>query len=139
MTKLLALFCSVVVLGLVAAGCGGDDEESSGGGGGEAKTQAQTEEPSGGTAAKKTAAVSMKDIQFNPESVTIAKGGKVTWTNDEAVNHDVTKTDGAGPAFASGKGNMGQGDSYTRAFTVAGAINYECTVHPGMAGKVVVK
>ena len=139
MIRLLALLCSILVLGLVAAGCGGDDDEGSGGGGGEANTQAETKEPSGGATAKKTAAVSMKDIQFSPESVTVGKGGSVKWTNAEAVNHDVTKTDGAGPDFSSGKGNMGQGDSFSRSFNVVGTINYECSVHPGMAGKVVVK
>ena len=53
----------------------------------------------------------MKEIQFKPKDVTVAKGGTVTWTNNESVPHDVTKEDGPGPDFSSGKGNMQKGDT----------------------------
>ena len=36
----------------------------------------------------------MQNIQFDPAEVTINAGEAVTWTNDEAVAHDV---DGSGP------------------------------------------
>ena len=51
----------------------------------------------------------MKDIEFDPKDVTVAKGGTVTWTNNEAVAHDVTKEDGPGPDFASGNGGRSRG------------------------------
>jgi plastocyanin len=137
MTKCLAVLSSVVALGLVASGCGGGDDN--GGGGGESKTPAPAPAKSGGTAAK-TVQVSMKNIQFSPKSISVAKGTTVKWTNDEGVNHDVTKTGGPGPKFSSGKGNLSQGDTYEQKLDTPGTIKYVCTVHaPGMSGTITVK
>jgi len=116
-------------LALAFASCGEDEKETSGGGG----------EKAGGGAAKEAVTVSEKDIQFKPKTVTVAKGGTVTWVNDDTAPHDVTKESGPGPKFASGKGDMKNGDKYKTTFNTAGTVKYVCTVHPGMAGEVVVK
>jgi plastocyanin len=139
MAKWLAVLCSVLALTFVAAGCGGDDDEDEGGGGG--GTQAQPEKPSGGGGGGgKAAEVTLKNIQFEPASVTVSKGGKVTWTNDDTVGHDVTKTGGPGPAFKSGdSGGMAQGDTFSQTFTTPGKVQYVCTVHANMKGTVTVK
>jgi amicyanin len=116
---------------LLVTGCGGNDESNT------AATTTTKQEAAG--APKRSVAVSMKDIQFQPAAVTVAKGGTVTWTNDDSVPHDVTKEGGPGTDFRSGTGNLQQGDTYKQTFTQAGTVDYVCTVHPGMAGKVVVK
>jgi plastocyanin len=136
MTKILAVLCSVLAFALVAAGCGSSDKKtsSSGGGGG-----SDTAKPKQNASTGKKASVSQKNIQFSPKALTVKKGTTVTWTNDDSVNHDVTKTSGPGPDFSSGKGNMAQGDSYKQKLNTAGTIKYECTVHPGMTGSVTVK
>jgi plastocyanin len=127
-------------LALVAAGCGGDDEDEGSADTGEAtQERPATKEATSGGAAAKTAAVSMKGIAFAPATVAVAKGGSVTWTNDEAVPHDVTKRAGPGPQFSSGTGNLQQGDTYKRSFSEAGTVSYVCTVHPGMDGTVTVR
>ena len=72
-------------------------------------------------------------------TVTVAKGGSVVWTNDDSVNHDVTKTSGPGPDFKSGTGNLAGGDTYKQTFDTPGTIVYRCTIHPGMDGKIIVK
>jgi plastocyanin len=81
----------------------------------------------------------MKNIQFSPKALTVSKGTTVTWTNEDSVNHDVTKTSGPGPKFASGTGNIGSGGTYKMTFNTPGTIQYRCTIHPGMAGTIVVK
>ena len=81
----------------------------------------------------------MKNIAFNPKTVTVSKGGTVVWTNDDSVNHDVTKSSGPGPNFASGTGNMSSGSTYKQTFNTPGTIQYRCTIHPGMTGTIVVK
>ena len=147
MKTLLAMICACLALGLVAAGCGGDDDNGDDSG---AAPAATTEEPadtggatddgSGGAAATEDVPVSMKDIAFNPADATVTKGGSVTWTNDDTVGHDVTKTSGPGPDFKSGDpGAMSGGDTFTQKFDTAGTIKYVCTVHPGMEGTVTVK
>ena len=150
MKTLLAAICACLALGLVVAGCGGDDDNSgdsgaaatteqpadtSGGGG------AETDKSSGGAEAEAGAKVTMKDIAFNPSNVTVAKGGSVTWTNDDSVGHDVTKESGPGPAFKSGDpGGLSGGDTFTQKFDDRGhrsSTSARCT--PGMEGTVTVK
>jgi plastocyanin len=122
---------------LLAAGCGG------GGGGGGTTTPAATTPASTAPAASggggATVSVSMKNIAFNPKTVTVSKGGTVVWTNDDSVNHDVTKSSGPGPSFASGTGNIASGATYKQTLNTPGTIQYRCTIHPGMTGTIVVK
>jgi len=139
MKRFSTVLLSCLALGLVA-GCGGDDEESDTGGGAAQTTEqpADTGGSAGGGA--KAVTVSMKGIQFDPQAVTVAKGGTITWTNDEAVGHDVTKEGGPGPKFSSGDpGGMDEGDTFKQKFDAAGKIDYVCTVHANMTGTVTVE
>jgi plastocyanin len=127
----LALLFGCLALAVVAAGCGGgdDDGDSGGGGGGNANQEQAPAAKSGG------AQVSMKDIKFNPSTVNVKVGDTVTWTNDDSVGHDVTSD-----TFKSGgAGGIGGGQTFDHKFAKAGTFKYECTVHPGMTGTVVVK
>jgi plastocyanin len=134
MAKSLALLCSFLALALVPAGCGDEEEDGGGSGGG---GPAQPEQQAGGGRAVE---VTMSDIQFDPSSVTVSRGGKVTWTNEETVPHDVTKADGPGPDFSSGEsGGMAQGDTFSHTFDTPGKVEYVCTVHANMRGTVTVK
>jgi plastocyanin len=115
-----------LALALLAAGCG-----SSGGG----STASTSSSASNGPVTK----VSMKNIQFNPKTVTVNVGASVEWVNDDSVSHDVTKDTGPGPRFSSGSGNLRGGDTYKVTFNAPGTVSYECTVHPGMTGMIIVK
>jgi plastocyanin len=143
MRRLLALLLALLALAVVAAGCGGgdDDDGDSGNGGGNAPSAEEPAAPSadhdregsGGTGPGTQ--VSMKDIKFNPGTVTIKPGGKVTWTNDDSVGHDVTADD-----FESGSpGGIEGGSTFSHTFKKAGTYDYVCSVHPGMKGTVKVK
>jgi amicyanin len=138
MTKLLALVLACLALGLVA--CGGDDEESDGGGGGGAST---TEQPAdtGGGGAGGGAEVAMQNIQFDPKEVSVSAGDTITFTNNEAVPHDVHKSSGPGEDFASGpSGGMQEGDTFELTLDQPGEYEYVCDVHaPGMSGAITVK
>lgn len=79
--------------------------------------------------------VSIKDYTFNPATVTVKQGTKVTWTNDDAsIPHTVTGDDRVGPS----SGMLGKGDTYEYMFTTPGTFTYYCNVHPSMHGTVVV-
>jgi plastocyanin len=125
---------SLVICGLafalLAAGCG-----SSGSGSSPSSSPATTLAASGGAVTK----VTLKNIQFNPKTVTVKAGTTVEWVNDDSVSHDVTKDTGPGPQFSSGSGNLAGGDTYKITFKTPGTVSYECTVHPGMTGTIVVK
>lgn len=75
--------------------------------------------------------VIMKNHAFSPAELTIAKGETVTWTNEDAATHDV-----AGNTFKSDA--MKKGDTFSYTFNETGTIDYTCTLHPGMDGKVIV-
>jgi plastocyanin len=132
----LALLIACLALAVAAAGCGGDDDEEEEGGGSAATTTTDTGAAGG---ASKSAEVEQKDITFQPDEVTVARGGTVTWTNGDDANHDVTKTGGPGADFSSGTGDMAKGDTFEQKFDTAGTVEYVCTVHPNMTGKVTVR
>jgi plastocyanin len=134
MTKLIALIFACLALGLAA--CGGDDDSGDGSGGGGSSTG-----ESGGSSSGGGTSVSMKDIQFSPNDLTVKAGQTVTFTNDESVPHDVHKESGPGGDFASGPdGGMQQGDTFKLKLDKPGTYKYVCHVHaPGMSGTITVK
>jgi plastocyanin len=136
MTKLLALLLACLALGLVA--CGGDDEESDGGGGGASTTEQPADTGGGGGGG---AAVAMENIQFEPKDLSVNAGETITFTNNEAVPHDVHKSSGPGEDFASGpSGGMQEGDTFELTLDQPGEYEYVCDVHaPGMSGTITVK
>jgi plastocyanin len=138
MTKLLALLLACLALGLVA--CGGDDDESDGGGG--ASTTEQPADTGGdGGGGGGGAEVAMQNIQFDPKDVSVSAGDTITFTNEEAVPHDVHKSSGPGEDFASGpSGGMQEGDTFELTLDQPGEYEYVCDVHaPGMSGTITVK
>ncbi len=78
--------------------------------------------------------VAMKGLALNPTALTIVKGAKVTWTNDDSTTHTVTSDTGA---FESG--NLSPGNSFTHQFNETGTFPYHCTIHPSMKGTITVQ
>ena len=76
--------------------------------------------------------VSMRDMQFSPQTLNIKKGTVVEWTNDDLVPHTATSA-----SFDSG--SLGRGKSWRHTFTKVGQFPYACTFHPLMKGVIVVK
>ncbi|NHH97017.1 hypothetical protein DYY66_2671 [Candidatus Nitrosotalea sp. FS] len=77
---------------------------------------------------------------FSPNPITVAPGTEVTWKNGDTVSHTVTSgkvsDDNAGSLFDSGLIKKGAEFKFT--FANAGTFNFFCTVHPWMAGQVIV-
>jgi plastocyanin len=78
--------------------------------------------------------IAMKGLAFNPASLTIVKGAKVTWMNDDSTTHTVTSDTGA---FESG--NLSPGNSFTHQFNDAGTFPYHCSIHTFMKGTITVQ
>ncbi|PWB68411.1 hypothetical protein C3F09_11700 [candidate division GN15 bacterium] len=79
-------------------------------------------------------AISIAGFAFNPASLTVKAGSKVTWTNNDNTTHTVTSDDGT---FTS-SGNLASGAVYQFAFSSAGTFHYHCTIHPTMTGTITV-
>ncbi len=76
--------------------------------------------------------VSIKNMAYNPSSLTVKKGTKVTWTNDDVIPHTVTGSTG-GPSNS----DLEPGKSYSFTFDTVGTFNYHCVFH-GFTGVVTV-
>lgn len=78
--------------------------------------------------------VTIKNLSFNPTNIEITKGTKVTWTNEDSLNHTVTSNDNK-----FGSGQLANGAKFEFTFNDAGTFAYHCSNHPSMTGQVVVK
>jgi len=76
-----------------------------------------------------TASVIIKDFSFSPDVVTVARGGTVTWTNNDATTHTVKFADGESQGLQNGK-------IYSKKFDATGTFDYSCGIHPSMHGTV---
>ena len=125
MRRILPALCAVVAL--AAAGCGSSNSNSTSSG----------SSSSGSTAAASSSggvAIKMQNIAFDPKAVTVKVGQKVTWTNDDSVDHNVTSQ--SGETIKSD--NFGKGATFSFTPKKAGTIKYVCTIHPGMTATLTV-
>ena len=80
--------------------------------------------------------VRIDNFTFNPSTLTVAAGAKVTWVNHDDVPH--TATSSAQPkAFDSGA--LDSDAEFSHVFAVPGTYDYFCAIHPHMTGRIVVK
>jgi plastocyanin len=96
--------------------------------------------------------VVLKNIQFNPRTITVAVGDIVTWTHEDgSVMHSVTAVSGQAESFDSSSACppscMQNGQTFSHKFTHVGTFVYFCRIHcpnngcgmNGMRGTIVVK
>lgn len=81
-----------------------------------------------------TNTVAIDNFAFSPSTITVRKGTKVTWTNQDSTAHTVTATDANGPK----SGTLNNGDSYSYTFDAVGTFEYHCNFHPDMTGTVTI-
>lgn len=83
-----------------------------------------------------THVVRIRDIAFHPARLVIARGERVTWRFvDPEVSHNVRSR--GHRRFRSSNAMLT--GSFTRTFPHTGTYRYVCTLHPGMAGAIVVR
>jgi plastocyanin len=134
--------------GLVAACSSGGSTAATPAGSASTTTPAS----SGSTSTANNTAVQTTDAnKFDPATVTIVKGGTVTWTNTSSMIHSVTddptkavnKVDAQLPPGAQpwDSGLLQPNQTFSHTFDVAGTYKYFCTPHEslGMLGTIVVQ
>ena len=75
--------------------------------------------------------VSIINLSFSPNSITISPGDTVIWTNNDGTAHTVTGNNGSW-----GSGNLANGQTYSHTFLTAGDFSYHCSIHTFMTGVV---
>ncbi|MFA5809080.1 MAG: plastocyanin/azurin family copper-binding protein [Thermoleophilia bacterium] len=126
MKKAFAILSALLMLGIIFAmgsGCGSSSSDGSGSDGVGATTVSGNK-----------AEVRMQGSKFTPADLTVDKGAKVTWINDDSTTHTVTSS-----SNVFNLGNLDKGKNFGYTFRESGTFEYECTIHPGMKGKVTVK
>jgi plastocyanin len=99
-----------------------------------------TRVPAGETAIKaaatgaSAATVDIENFKFLPAALTVAAGTVVTWKNEDDSPHRIG---GKGGTFTSPA--LDTDGTFSRTFTTPGEYSYICTIHPYMAGKIIVK
>jgi plastocyanin len=121
-SRLAALALAMAATTALAA-CGGDDDD----------------DDDGPTAPTAPSAVSVEAgaaaNTFTPPQITVARAGTVTWTFGTRTHNVTFATATGAPANVPNSSNA----QVARTFNTAGTFAYECTLHTGMTGSVVVQ
>ena len=86
------------------------------------------------TTAPSSAEVEISGFAFKPDTVTVAAGGTVTWTNRDSASHNIVSDSGL---FKSDSFGLNGTFSYT--FKEKGTFTYHCGIHSSMKGTVIVE
>jgi plastocyanin len=121
-----ALVATLAAAGLAVflVGCGGGS------------SSATTSTTAGGApnGATQGGAVEIKDFSFDPGSLTVTTGTKVSWSNADSTSHTATADDGS---FDTG--TIKQGSKVSATLTKPGTYTYFCQFHPFMKGTITVQ
>jgi plastocyanin len=82
--------------------------------------------------ASRSATVTINHFAFHPPTLTIAKGGTVTFSNTSKVTHTATRNGSFNTGFIK------PGTSVSVRFKQKGTFAYHCEIHPRMHGKIIV-
>ena len=79
--------------------------------------------------------VTIDATSFKPASLTIRAGDSVVWMNRDIIPHTATQPGGKG--FDSG--TLKSGDAWKHTFRTAGELDYICSFHPTMKGRIEIR
>lgn len=127
----ILIFLVMILSTTLAFGCSGQTGERGGGGtGGYGGDGSQIE--TGAVKEKLGSTVIERNNTFRPSTITVQVGDTVTFTNADTSPHEV-EIDG------ERLGEQAQGQSVKWKAEKAGDFPYKCTIHPQMAGEVIVE
>jgi len=78
--------------------------------------------------------VAIRNFIFQPETLTVAAGDTVVWTNSDFVPHTATARGGEWDSKS-----VGANGTWTFVATTAGRHTYYCVFHPNMQGVIEVR
>ena len=103
------------------------------------ETQMPTPTPTSSTSAVETptssnVTVNIKNFVFDPATISVKPGTRITWVNNDSVPHTVTSDSGS----LLNSGTLAPGQSFSFSFSSVTSVNYHCALHPAMKGTVIV-
>ena len=112
--KMATLFCGIVFLNLSLFALGGETKSAD---------------------STKQNRIEIKDFAFNPKTITVKSGEKVTWTNRNEEPHTIVSVE---KQFKKSTA-LDTDQEFTITAGAPGTYNYFCSVHPKMTGTIVVE
>lgn len=88
-----------------------------------------------GTAQAAEQQVVISDFDFSPATLTIKVGDTVEFVNEDGIPHTATR-EGKDPFDTEA---LNQAQSIKITFSKPGEYTYNCSIHPSMSGKIIVK
>ena len=113
--KTIALLCAISCLNLSAFTLAGDIKDAD-------------------STSSKQNTIEIKDFAFNPQTITVKSGEKVTWVNRDEEPHTVVSVE---KQFKKSSA-LDTDQSFTITAGAPGTYTYFCSVHPKMTGTIVV-
>ena len=78
--------------------------------------------------------IEIKDFAFNPQTITVKSGEKVTWTNRDEEPHTIVSVE---KQFKKSSA-LDTDQTFTITAGAPGTYTYFCSVHPKMTGTIIV-
>jgi plastocyanin len=126
--KVSRALIALTLLSLLVSACSGSAYPSAPAPTATPASAAPTSAPAASPA--KTAAVEMQNFAFNPPTLQVTVGTKVTWTNKDGVGHSTTSDTNVWDS-----GLLANGASFSHTFSQAGTFPFYCKPHGGPGGK----
>ena len=115
--KRIALLCGLTVLSLALGAIGGE-----------------TKAPDTSTGGSQNR-IEIKDFHFEPQTLTVKAGEKITWVNKDEEPHTVVSVE---KQFKKSTA-LDTDQEFTITADKPGTYTYFCSVHPKMTGTIIVK
>jgi len=113
--KTVALLCAISCLNLSAFALAGDIKDAD-------------------STSSKQNTIEIKDFAFNPQTITVKSGEKVTWTNRDEEPHTIVSVK---KQFKKSSA-LDTDQTFTITAGAPGTYTYFCSVHPKMTGTIIV-
>jgi plastocyanin len=110
----MALLCAISCLNLSAFALAGDIKDAD-------------------STSSKQNTIEIKDFAFNPQTITVKSGEKVTWTNRDEEPHTVASVE---KQFKKSSA-LDTDQTFTITAGAPGTYTYFCSVHPKITGTIV--
>jgi plastocyanin len=114
--KTIALLCAISCLNLSALALAGEMKDTN-------------------STSSKQNTIEIKDFAFNPQTITVKSGEKVTWINRDEEPHTVVSVE---KQFKKSTA-LDTDQEFTITAGAPGTYTYFCSVHPKMTGTIVIE
>lgn len=78
--------------------------------------------------------IGISGYKYHPADISVPRGARVTWVNNDKVQHTATERNSAWDTTV-----ISEGEGAYIIFSRPGTYEYYCTIHPYMTGKLIVR